>query len=58
MAVIDNPRRRHIYNVLIQRQLDYACIERHQNLTKKLKDKLQVTQKNASDLLKTKLYGT
>ena len=58
MAVIDNPRRRHIYNVLIQPQLDYACIERHQNLTKKLKDKLQVTQKNASDLPKTKLYGT
>ena len=45
MAVIDDPLRRHHYNVLIQPQFGYAWIERHQNLTKKLKDSYKLHKK-------------
>ena len=38
------PLRRLLCNALIQPRFDYACTAWYTNLTKKLKDKLQVTQ--------------
>ena len=43
----DVPLRRLLCNVLIQLDFNYACTAWYPNLTKKLKHKLQVTQKNA-----------
>ena len=45
------PYRRLLCNVLIQPHFDYACTAWYPNLTKKLKDKLQVTPKNALDFV-------
>ena len=39
---LDVPLRRLLCNALIQSQLDYTCTVEYPNLTKKLKDKLQV----------------
>ena len=41
---LDVPLRRLLCNALIQSHFDYACTVWYPNLTKKLKDKLQVTQ--------------
>ena len=41
---LDVPLRRLLCNALIQPHFDYACTEWYPNLSKKLKDKLQVTQ--------------
>ena len=41
---LDVPLRRLLYNALIQPHFHYAGTAWYQNLTKKLKDKLQVTQ--------------
>ena len=41
---LDVPLRRLLYYALIQPHFDYACIAWYPNLSKKLKDKLQVTQ--------------
>ena len=43
---LDVPPRRLLCNALIQPQFDYACTAWYPNLTKKLKDKVQVTQNN------------
>ena len=42
--VLDVPHRGLLYNALIQPHFDYACTAWYPNLSKKLKDKLQVTQ--------------
>ena len=42
--ILDVPLRRLLCNALIQSQFDYACTVWYLDLSKKLKDKLQVTQ--------------
>ena len=48
---LDVPLYRLLYNALIERHFNYIWTECYPNLTKKLKDKLQVTQTNASDFV-------
>ena len=55
---LDVPLRRLLCNVLIQPHFDYTCAAWYPNLTKKIKDKLQVTLNKCIILPEITMQGT